>query len=165
MRKGFDTKANEIKNRLLAWCKGHSYEVVIPNFYVGLYEMDVFRLMRSGFIVEYEIKVSRSDFRADFGKGTKHREITGGLRDCNRFYFVVPKKLVTAAELPSYAGLIWYNGHKFEVVRNAPLLHKEKKGEGYYRELCQRISAREEVARTKADYWKRKYDLLKAKQL
>ena len=53
---------------LMTFVRKTPNEVVIPNFYFGFYEMDVFRLTPSGFITEYEIKTSRADLKNDFKK-------------------------------------------------------------------------------------------------
>lgn len=68
--------------------------------------------------VGYEIKVSRSDFRAEMRKPGKRR---GALMLCNRFYFATPANLVHAVEVPEDCGLIWvHESGKREIVRRAP---------------------------------------------
>lgn len=54
---------------------------------------------RSPRVIAYEIKVSRSDFIND----TKWRDY---LPYCNEFYFVAPKNMIEASELPPEAGLL-----------------------------------------------------------
>ena len=134
---------NKIQCRLFTYLqqKGHYY--IAPNakiFHTG--EMDVCSVLKkSGFLNEYEIKLSRGDFKKDFKKKLKHkilaREETsyktwGGkifeYTSPNYFYFVTPKDLVTEDELPVYAGLIYFDAenfawHKFEVVKKAVLIH------------------------------------------
>lgn len=51
----------------------------------------------------FEIKVSRSDYFSEIKKPRKRR---AGLRLSNEFYFVVPKGLVSATEVPPECGLI-----------------------------------------------------------
>lgn len=158
-------KADQIITKLMAWCRSGAYDIVIPNFYYGFYEMDLFRLMPSGFIVEYEIKISRSDFKADFQKGNddyrgnKHKDLHTGKRICNRFFFVVPFQMVMPEDIPAYAGLIYYRDGHLEVVKHAKLLHKRKTE--LYRELAQRLSFREAIIRQKMRNYKRMYDDLK----
>ena len=163
---------DKIKYKLISWCKGNPSEIIIPNFYDGPYEMDVFRLMKSGYVIEYEIKISKQDFKKDFTKahstgwGTrkrttfKHEELIGGRRMCNRFFFVVPEGLITMNDIPNHAGLIYFNGSTLYVVKNAPLLHRIKitDKKDIYMSLAHRLSGREEIAREKAAYWKYKYD-------
>jgi hypothetical protein len=165
-------KASHIQRLLANWCRGNQSEIILPSFFYGDYEMDVFRLMPSGVIVEYEIKISRSDFRADFKKSTtiwpegwasdmvagrefetksvlKHDTIAEGKGSCNRFYFVVPAGLVKPEELPKHAGLIYYhaNHESFEVIKNAPLIKGPKMDTDKYKSLAVSLSWREQNLR------------------
>jgi len=99
--------ANQIQRSLLRFVMGNG-DIVIPNYYHGMYEMDVFRLTRAEYIYEYEIKISRSDFFVDFKKdnGRKHDKIKTG-KGPNRFFFVVPTGLISIEECPKHAGLIY----------------------------------------------------------
>lgn len=53
--------------------------------------------------VAYEVKVSRGDFLRDIKQPLKHRP---ALIFSNEFYFVAPKGLIKADELPLFAGLL-----------------------------------------------------------
>jgi len=64
-------------------------------------------------IVGYEIKVSRSDFKAD-------NKMFTYLPLVHQLYLVCPRGLITADELPHDIGLIWYNPEK------KSLLYKKK---------------------------------------
>lgn len=57
--------------------------------------------------VTYEIKVSRSDFLGEIRRKPLKRR--AGLRMSNEFYFVAPKGLIKADELPPEAGLMEWN--------------------------------------------------------
>ncbi len=173
--------ADKIKDRLLIYCKGHGYEIVIPNFFMSLYEMDMFRLMQSGFVIEYEIKISKSDFKADFEKGTtnwrgekieggKHEDLKGGKRICNRFFFVAPEGIIDVKDVPEYAGLIVYKNDTLHMVKNAPLLHKRKATDdkNLFKNLAERLSFREEHVRhkyrsVKRELYRVKKELIKYK--
>lgn len=54
---------------------GHfqNYEYKLSNSYVFNWESDFFAMSKSGYCMEVEVKVSRSDFFADFKKEEKHR--------------------------------------------------------------------------------------------
>ena len=71
------------------------------------WECDVLSITKSGYATEYEIKISRSDFKADFKK-PKHRGFEKGIGGmiC-RFWYVVPNGMITADEVPEYAGLMY----------------------------------------------------------
>jgi hypothetical protein len=175
-----------LKWNLLNWVQQKGSEVVIPNFFHGMFEMDVFLLKSSGYIYEYEIKVSRSDFKADFKKSYnqgewgdnkkevfKHDLIAKGEAPCNRFFFVVPEGLITPEECPSHAGLIYYyeqskkkNWYGFQIVKNAKLLHKRSFDN--WKDLCNKLAFRETIHRQKlnnrmwdkATYEDRLYDTM-----
>lgn len=114
--------------------KGHKYMCSNTQCIPGVGEADFLSVTGSSFIIEYEIKVSRSDFKADFkNKVNKHKRMSGtpidkkkymgydniakksiykdikevGKPFVNYFYFVVPRDLVSINEVPYYAGLIY----------------------------------------------------------
>jgi hypothetical protein len=138
--------ANDIQYHLMSFVKG-GYDVVLPNFYYGNNECDLFRITSSDLVIEYEIKVSRSDYFADFKKenleGLKHYMLeTGkGLYCPNRFFYVTTKDLVSVSEVPRYAGLIYFDGvSHFDLKKNAPLIHKNKVRPEMYRQICHTLS-------------------------
>lgn len=127
----------------------------------GLSECDVISVSKSDYIYEWEIKISRSDFRADFNKDkhklmlerncTKSRMIKEGntkVKDilyltCNYFNFVVPTGLVTIEEVPEYAGLIYMDESlNFNIIKKAPLLHKEKASYNFIRQLSHNLTCK-----------------------
>ena len=101
------------------------------------WESDYLALTKSGYLYEGEVKVSRSDFKADFKKEQKHtllREsyeklegLEGKLRP-HYFFYAVPEDLIKEEEVPEYAGLIYMIEHfpYYKWIKQAPLLHKEK---------------------------------------
>jgi len=133
-------------------CQGNT-DIVIPNYFVGFYEMDLFRLLQSGMLWEYEIKISRGDFKNDFKKGSKHILMSNKKGHCNRFYFVTPKGLIHTNEVPSYAGLIEFNVCEngevglMQVIKNAPMIHKEKVTLDFYKTIAYKLSFRERSTR------------------
>ncbi len=145
--------ANEIKKKLLVWAKG-GYDVLLPNFFFGYNECDLFRITQSDYVFEYEIKISRADFFADFKKKTfgtlKHDDLKAGVGGYvpNRFFFVVPEGLVKISEVPPYAGLIYY-GSSLTQVKTAKLLHKNKFTN--FRSICHTLADRDYAARSKLE--------------
>lgn len=162
-------KADLISYKLIDWL-GFKYksDLFITNTYLDRYEMDVMRLNQKGMVTEYEIKISKADFKNDAKKGgnffgkmtTKYGKYEEGKSKCNRFYYVVPKDLISVSELPKFAGLIYFyeDTNKFEIVKNAPLMHKRKhfKTELDYIKLAIKCNHREMG-------WKQKYHNLKNK--
>lgn len=144
--------AQDIQKELLRFVKG-GYDVVLPNFFFGYNECDVFRINKSDFVIEYEIKISRADFFADFKKtgltDNKHEKLKTGIGNyCpNRFFFVMPAGLVDISEIPSYAGLITYDGKWLTIIKSGKLLHKNKFKD--FRSICHTLAGRDEGHRIK----------------
>jgi hypothetical protein len=133
----------------------------------GFSEADVFGISKAGHMYEFEIKISRSDFFADFKhKTTKHRELRerdakythkvwkrGKCTDetydligiANRFYYVCPILLIRLDEVPEYAGLIYIDTQsKYIEIKPAPLLHHYKANEAIYKNVATILSERNE---------------------
>jgi len=112
---------NEIIHSLMIYYRTYLYR--IANTYVFDWESDFLCVSRSGYINEIEIKISRSDFKADAKKVEKHLKLQSGTGMIpHRFYYTTPHNLITADEVPEYAGLIY--APNYTVIKNAPLLHK-----------------------------------------
>jgi hypothetical protein len=93
-------------------------------FNVG-WEYDVASLNGNGYLTDFEVKISRSDFKAD-AKKKKIRYYIDPLfyRIPNYFYYVVPDGLVKREEIPNFAGLIFVVGDALKTIKRAPFLHK-----------------------------------------
>ena len=101
-------------------------------------EMDMISVSKTGRIAEYEIKVSVTDFKADFKKKAKHNRLrmgqdkpsVCGSAACsipNYFWFVMPEsvyKKLPENSIPEYAGLMVVRGRFLEAIKSAPTLHK-----------------------------------------
>lgn len=127
----------------------------------GLSECDVISISKSNYIYEHEVKISRSDFKADFKK-EKHKLMTERksikerlikennqmVRDIwyltsNYFYFVVPDGLISIEEIPEYAGLIYVSENlEFNIIKKAPLIHKEKASSRFIRQLSHNLTCK-----------------------
>lgn len=104
------------------------YEIVAPNVYLmdGASEMDICGIRPSGFVDEIEIKMTASDYKADFSKTAisqhtlaedgrrrgrrskqepKHDLLEQGALLCNYFSFLLPAGLEEKCDIPDYAGL------------------------------------------------------------
>ncbi len=134
----------DIITPLMDWISSAPSDVVLPNYYHRHFECDVYRLQKNGIEIEYEIKVTRADFKADFAKSVRRynpqigknetllkHDMIPQVMTTNRFYFVVPKDMVKPEEVPVYAGLIYAEAHehgmRFKIVKNARLVKKETK--------------------------------------
>lgn len=120
---------------------------------MGLQECDVISVSKSDYIYEYEIKTSRADFRKDFIK-EKHTHMinessTKVVRGQtiyllpNYFTFVTPFGLVSAEEVPEYAGLMYMNeDSSFVIVKKPKLLHKVKANDEFIRKLAHNLTCK-----------------------
>lgn len=115
---------------LMPWAmqRGH---IVLPNVYFFNWEADMLSVTTVGKIVEYEIKVSRQDFKADKHKKKKHNALSSRLFNSrkgipNYFNYVSPPGIIDKDEVPDYAGLIHVTrkGQVIEVKR-PPQLHRQ----------------------------------------
>lgn len=84
----------------------HRLNLIVPNVSWGLpglgHECDMLIVRPSGFAVEVEIKVSRSDLKADMQKWHGHKS-----KLVRQLWFAVPEKLLRCAELvPEHAGIL-----------------------------------------------------------
>lgn len=126
--------AKQIQHALYAQF-GQQSQMMIPNYTPRhWFEADMIRITKSGFMDEFEIKVSVSDFKADALKGsseyelrrwqhltpeqlasrgldtrTKHERLAAGdTRGPCRFWFAVPEELLTKLEIPEWAGVVTF---------------------------------------------------------
>lgn len=142
--------ARDIQRRIVA--DNYRETFVLHNYTPAKwFECDIFQVTKAGYFVEYEIKVSRSDFKQDAQKArervqlvgdsyqrvkgqTKHEQLSARSEiGPSRFYFVMPHDITCA--VPEWAGLIAaHPGHhktgpysvRLEVMKKAPTLHKAK---------------------------------------
>ena len=93
----------------------------------GWHEMDVAEITEAGLLREYEIKLTRADFRADAKKLAKHTRLAlGDTRGPARFWYVVPVGVNVRDCLPEWAGLIEIDARfRMRQVVKAAHLHRE----------------------------------------
>jgi hypothetical protein len=111
----------------------------LNNLYVfsNSWESDYLSLTKSGYLYEGEVKISKSDFKADFKKEKKHllletkyngKSLTDNDLCPHYFFYAVPEDLIDVSEVPEYAGLVYATTYYPYVkwVKKPPLLHKDK---------------------------------------
>ena len=109
------------------------------NLNVYDWESDVLKITKSGYAYEFEIKISRGDFKNDFKHKKKKHLLLENKENNSKmpsyFYYVVPEGLVTEDEVPEYAGLIYVHAtiignsrvyYQFQEIKAAPKLHTNK---------------------------------------
>ena len=149
----------------------NSVKYDIDGLYIFEWESDKFIETRAGLIYEFEVKISKSDFKNDFKhKKDKHIILEGaesygdkylpryyelleeaktrgdravasfkkyyegkpyylveGHKRPNYFYYCTPPELISADDVPSYAGLVWIDkSGLITIKKKAPKLHGEK---------------------------------------
>ncbi len=111
--------------------------------YLLAWECDVLTLNKSGYLSEFEVKISRSDFLAEKKKSGKWKLIEDRAEwTCpNYFWYVCPEGLIKESEIPVYAGLIYTKTDCIEIQKSAKLLHKCKKDKDKVLTKFCRISA------------------------
>lgn len=103
----------------------------VNNFLVG--EADVLSLTPYGYTTEFEVKISRNDFKAD-AKKTKwrhyNRELEGMIDQYamvpNYFYYVCPENLINESEIKPYQGLIYIVEGEALLIKKAKRIHSVK---------------------------------------
>ncbi|MEM0550382.1 MULTISPECIES: hypothetical protein [Aeromonas] len=158
------------KNLQIAFYQAHKdrFELLVANVVIKRWlECDLIGVRRNGQVEEVEIKLSRSDFKADFDKivpmkagqpgaqtiqeghltlaqAKKHDLLASGLSPINFFWFMAPKGLLSADDIPAHAGLIEVTRTgSLQVTVVAPLLHKHKADDTFrvncLRQQCWRV--------------------------
>jgi len=105
---------------------GIRQHIIVPNCYINFgtsvdHECDLIIIKRSGYAEEIEIKMSKSDFKADFKK--KHRHIDERLQ---HLYYAIPSEIYEQCKelIPEYAGVFTitkYEDRAFtKCVKSAP---------------------------------------------
>jgi hypothetical protein len=111
--------------------------IIVPNVYWGLglkHECDMIVVSPAGFATEIEIKISRSDFKADFKKNNE-KYGSGDLKGwghysskIKKFYYAVPHDLNIEDLLPPRTGLIKvYNFHRAKIIYPAKVNHEARR--------------------------------------
>lgn len=149
-----NSKSKNIEGSLCMYLYQKSHSPITTRFTgMGLMECDVLSISKSDYIYEYEIKISRADFKKDFIK-EKHTHIVNEKYTKTRkgeliyllpnyFSFVVTKDLISINEVPDYAGLIYMDElGNFEVIKKPKLLHSTKANNKFIRQVSHNLSCK-----------------------
>lgn len=133
------------------------HEAIVPNCgMVFGWEADLVSVTKAGLTHEHEIKISRSDFKADARKQSKHvlllerraRSPSGFVQIPSYFWYVTPPDLLDGLEVPEYAGHMTVAGrYSVKIRKQAPRLHREKITESQLQAITRGLMYR---------YWKRR---------
>lgn len=93
-------------------------------------ELDVASVNKSGYVHEFEVKVSRADFKADVKKAKwqyyNDKLYYGRTLSPNYFTYACPDGLIKLDELSPWVGLIYIIDGKPEVIRKPSFIHRHK---------------------------------------
>ena len=135
-----------IQNIVYRWANRKGHQSIIPNIYVYSWESDMISITKAGYLHEYEIKITKSDFKADMKKQKKHQILEKGLtaNRPNYFWYVCPDCIIKYEDIPAYAGVIYIgeNYIRWNKRRKAPLLHKEKVREYILQKMINSFTAK-----------------------
>lgn len=105
------------------------------NLWIYTWESDFWLMTKSNLCYEFEIKISKADFKNEFKHKTeKHALLENNnqkLIKPNYFYFAVPENLIQLEDIPEYAGLIYIIDifPYYEIIKTAPKLTDNKQDE------------------------------------
>lgn len=98
--------ASDITDALFRYFRaGRGYTYQLANAYVFKWESDFFCIASSGYSYEIEVKVSRSDYKADFKKTERHR-----ILGWEGKVYTKRRSIVTENPAGQYAGASYKNG-------------------------------------------------------
>lgn len=138
------TETEVIKHSINRLTCDHNGCICLPNFYLHNCECDIMLIMPSGISSEFEVKLTKADFKNDAKKQIHHFRVhsgnkleyvlQGGLT--NYFYYILPEELIPILEndIPSKFGICYLEKGKyvnndyysFHYHRQATQLHKNK---------------------------------------
>jgi len=136
-------KTKDIQKLIGKYCilKGHSPVAENIKYLDFGWEGDLISMTKSGYLWEYEVKVSMNDFYADAKKIDKHYAYKLGREknSPNYFSYVCPDKLIPVNKIPEYAGLFYMIENEIKEIKSPKLLHKLKHDKMSIMEKCLRV--------------------------
>lgn len=141
-----NTQSKDIQAALMMDLYLKGYSPIVANYTGrGLSECDILAISKADLIYEFEIKISRSDFKKDFTKEHKHKVLENRkatqkswrwkdgekvneqtwFQIPNYFTYLCPAGMIKPEEVPEYAGLLYISEDctTFEWIKKSPKLH------------------------------------------
>lgn len=109
---------NDIIEHLSMFIDSRKYPFQLHRSFMEQWEADYWAMDQKGVTREYEIKISRSDYRKDVLKD-KHKWM--GEKGPNYFYYVCPTDLIKIEEVDNRYGLIYVSEHGYCKIVKRPL--------------------------------------------
>lgn len=149
-----NSKSKNIDAALIMHLYQKQYPIISSHCSIDmLQECDIIAISKADYIYEFEVKISKADYKKDFIK-EKHnnilnekysKKIKGETRYVlpNYFNYVVPANMITIDDLPEYAGLIYFNEDlTFDVIKKPKLIHNMKADENFIRRLAHNLTCK-----------------------
>lgn len=155
------------------------YSPIVANYTgQGMSECDVLAVSKADLIYEFEIKISRADFKKDFNKKHKHELLekrqgtreTWNVRNGERvnvrtwfqtpsyFSYLCPRDMIRLDEVPEYAGLVYVSEdyQSFEWMKKAPKLHDHRADATLIRNISHNLTCKQIFGSSLMTYLKKK---------
>ena len=128
MKKALKMTSQRAKKAVKKYVSVRFPKLLIENVYFfDQWESDLLEVTKLNHFIEYELKVSRSDYLADADKKMKFWTLENGLYCPNQFYYICPEGVIQKDDLPNFAGLIWIDERNFcRVIQSAPIIHENR---------------------------------------
>lgn len=126
--------------------------LVCPNVSYILYsQCDVLSMNKSGYLTEFEIKISKQDFLKDKTKKKFLKRNEWGF--ANYFYYVCPENLISLKDIKKEYGLIYIIDYELKIIRKPKLINKKKiNKEKVYLKFIRLYSERKYLGSAKLTY-------------
>ena len=122
-------------------------------------ESDIVSVTKTGYFVEYEVKISRADFLADRRKSKWKTYKFHYDKAPKYFYYLLPKDVAKVEELPDFAGLIEFTvndgNYSFETVHKPTVLNRLKATEKQKYNLLKKLYYKSIGSAFKPEYHKK----------
>lgn len=151
-------KAEELTYNFINQFCDFEKDLVLTNHFHSDWEADILVVNESGCSHEFEIKLSKSDFKNDFKKHyqnaktkekfLKHDKISCGDYLCNQFSFLLPMGMVDHEKIPEHCGIIEFDHNPdnwttvFHEIRKPRKVHGESFWNLVDKDLMLRMMAR-----------------------
>lgn len=122
--KQMDATEKGIIVRLATTLDHRKFPFQMPNAFIYGWECDYWAMTSDGETREFEIKISRSDFKND-AKKEKHKSEIGA----NYFYYVCPDGLIKSDEIDKRYGLIYVSDERVLIIKKPRRLNNNKFGD------------------------------------
>jgi hypothetical protein len=134
-------KTSEIEVIMLEYLLSKlKHNIAVPRCEAVGFEADVLSVTSTAFLHEFEIKISKQDFLKE-NKKKKWIWYEEKQKHCpNYFWYVCEKDLISPEEVKDFAGLIYIDKGKVNIIKSPARLHSAKCNVKLYRKIIRSLS-------------------------